>query len=67
MPGSFAIWSMASQYMHDHIVHFYALHALDWVDVTSALQADPVKAAKIANNISPRPTNAEDLKAVQDN
>lgn len=52
--------------MQDHIVHFYALHALDWVDVTNALQADPVKAAKIANNISPRPTSSADLKAVQD-
>ncbi len=57
---------LASQFMHDHIVHFYHLHALDWVDVTSALAADPNKAAKIANNISPRPTNASDLKAVQD-
>jgi len=56
---------MASQYMHDHIVHFYHLHALDWVDVTNALKADPKKAAKIANDISPRPTNAADLAAVQ--
>jgi [NiFe] hydrogenase large subunit len=56
---------MASQYMHDHLVHFYHLHALDFVDVTSALQADPQKAAKIANDISPRKTKAEDLKAVQ--
>jgi [NiFe] hydrogenase large subunit len=57
---------MGAQYLHDHIVHFYHLHALDWVDVTSALQADPKKAASIANSISPRPTKAEDLKAVQD-
>ncbi|MGE4298530.1 MAG: nickel-dependent hydrogenase large subunit [Desulfovibrionaceae bacterium] len=57
---------MASQFMHDHLVHFYHLHALDWVDVVSALSADPVKAAKIANTISPRPTKAADLKAVQD-
>ncbi|WP_243439700.1 nickel-dependent hydrogenase large subunit [Fundidesulfovibrio soli] len=57
---------MASQYLHDHIVHFYHLHALDWVDVQNALKADPVKAAKIANDISPRKTNAADLKAVQD-
>lgn len=57
---------MGAQYLHDHIVHFYHLHALDWVDVTSALKADPYKAAKIANNISPRPTKAEDLKAVQE-
>lgn len=57
---------MASQYLHDHIVHFYHLHALDWVDVTSALKADPVKAAQIANSISPRKTEASALKAVQD-
>lgn len=37
---------LGMQYLHDHIVHFYHLHALDFVDVTSALQADPVKAAK---------------------
>ncbi|SDB32372.1 [NiFe] hydrogenase large subunit [Desulfonatronum thiosulfatophilum] len=56
---------LASQFMVDHLIHFYVLHALDWVDVTSALQADPIQAAKIANNISPRPTSADDLKAVQ--
>jgi len=32
-------------YLHDHIVHFYHLHALDWVDITKALEADPKKAA----------------------
>jgi len=32
-------------YVHDHVVHFYHLHALDWVDVVSALKADPKKAA----------------------
>lgn len=57
---------LAAQYLHDHIVHFYHLHALDWVDVTSALAADPKKAASIANSISPRQTRVEDLKAVQD-
>lgn len=57
---------LAAQYLHDHIVHFYHLHALDWVDVTGALAADPKKAASIANSISPRQTKAEDLKAVQD-
>ena len=30
-------------YLHDHIVHFYHLHALDWVDITKALEADPKK------------------------
>jgi [NiFe] hydrogenase large subunit len=57
---------LAAQFLHDHIVHFYHLHALDWVDVTAALTADPKKAASIANSISPRQTKAEDLKAVQD-
>lgn len=56
---------MASQFMHDHIVHFYALNALDYVDVTNCLKADPAKAAKIASSISPRKTTADDLKAVQ--
>ena len=46
---------LGMQYLHDHIVHFYHLHALDFVDVTSALQADPVKAAKICSSVSPRP------------
>jgi len=41
-----------AQFMHDHIVHFYHLHALDWVDVVSALKADPQKTAKLANNLS---------------
>ncbi|HET9655675.1 MAG TPA: nickel-dependent hydrogenase large subunit, partial [Kineosporiaceae bacterium] len=45
----------ATQYVHDHVVHFYHLHALDWVDVTSALQADPVKASSIAQSISDYP------------
>jgi [NiFe] hydrogenase large subunit len=56
---------MAVQYLHDHIVHFYHLHALDWVDVAKALKADPNKAAKIANSISTRKTTVEDLKGVQ--
>jgi len=32
-----------SLYVHDHVVHFYHLHALDWVDITKALDADPKK------------------------
>ncbi len=31
-------------YLHDHTVHFYHLHGLDWIDITSALKADPAKA-----------------------
>ena len=41
-----------TQYMQDHVVHFYHLHALDWVDVVSALKADPGKTAEIARSIS---------------
>lgn len=38
--------------IHDHIVHFYHLSALDWVDVTSALKADPVKTSRLAESLS---------------
>ncbi|WP_298282169.1 nickel-dependent hydrogenase large subunit [Acidocella sp.] len=40
-------------YAHDHLVHFYHLHALDWVDVVSALQADPKATSALAQSISP--------------
>jgi hydrogenase large subunit len=53
--------------MHDHIVHFYHLSALDWVDVVSALKADPAKTAALAESLSPWPGNSRNqLKAVQD-
>ncbi len=39
-------------YVHDHLVHFYHLHALDWVDVVSALKADPKKTSELAQSIS---------------
>lgn len=42
-----------AQFLHDHLVHFYHLHALDWVDIVSALKADPQKTAKLANEVSP--------------
>jgi [NiFe] hydrogenase large subunit len=57
---------LAMQYMHDHIVHFYHLHALDWVNVANALQADPVKTAKLSNSLNPLKETAADFKAVQD-
>jgi hydrogenase large subunit len=38
--------------VHDHIVHFYHLSALDWVDVTSALKADPDKTAALGESLS---------------
>ena len=41
-----------SQMVQDHVVHFYHLHALDWVDVASALKADPAKTSQIAQSIS---------------
>ncbi|MDX1295217.1 MAG: nickel-dependent hydrogenase large subunit, partial [Sulfurimonadaceae bacterium] len=37
-----------SLYTHDHVVHFYHLHALDWVDITKALEADPALTVKEA-------------------
>lgn len=58
---------LGMQYIHDHVVHFYHLHALDWVDVVSALKADPVAAEKIAKGMSDWPNNnAVRFKAVQD-
>lgn len=44
--------------MHDHIVHFYHLSALDWVDITSALNADPVATSRLAESLSPWPYNS---------
>jgi hydrogenase large subunit len=41
-----------TQYVHDHVVHFYHLHALDWVDIVNALNADPKKAAELAQSFS---------------
>ena len=46
------------QFLHDHTMHFYHLHALDWVDVVSSLKADPKKAAAIAASLSPWPGNS---------
>ena len=43
---------MASQMIQDHVVHFYHLHALDWVDVVSALSADPKATSALAESIS---------------
>jgi Ni,Fe-hydrogenase I large subunit len=47
------------QFVQDHVIHFYHLHALDWVDVVSALSGDPAEAARIAKSISPWPNNSE--------
>ena len=54
------------QYIQDHVIHFYHLHALDWVDVVSAVSVDPNKAAALARSISPWPNNdAAHFAAVQ--
>jgi len=45
-------------YIQDHVVHFYVLHALDWVDVVSALKANPAEASRIAQSISPWPKSS---------
>jgi hydrogenase large subunit len=41
-----------AQTVHDHVMHFYHLHALDWVDVVSALKADPKATSELAQSIS---------------
>ncbi|HEY0666513.1 MAG TPA: nickel-dependent hydrogenase large subunit [Gallionella sp.] len=43
---------IGAQYIHDHVMHFYHLHALDWVDVVSALKADPMATSALAQSIS---------------
>ena len=49
---------MGAQYVHDHVMHFYHLHALDWVDVVSALKADPKATSTLAQSISPWPKSS---------
>jgi len=44
--------------IQDHVIHFYHLHALDWVDVVSALKADPAQTARLAASLSDWPTNS---------
>jgi [NiFe] hydrogenase large subunit len=44
---------MGAQFLHDHIVHFYHLHALDWIDITAALNANPTATAALAKEASP--------------
>ena len=57
----------ASQYVQDHVIHFYHLHALDWVDVTLALKADPAKTSQMAQSISNWPKSSTTyFRAIQD-
>ena len=52
--------------LHDHVVHFYHLSALDWVDITTIPKADPARAASIADGISTWPGNSHrNLEEVQ--
>ena len=50
---------IASQCIQDHVIHFYHLHALDWVDIVSALEADPAATSKLAQSISDWPKSSE--------
>ena len=47
-----------AQYLQDHVVHFYHLHALDWVDVVSALKADPKRTSELAQSLSRWPKSS---------
>jgi hydrogenase large subunit len=58
---------IAAHALHDHIVHFYHLSALDWVDVVSALDGNPVTTARLAESLSPWTGNGvKDLTAVKE-
>ncbi|AKH19114.1 nickel-dependent hydrogenase large subunit [Sedimenticola thiotaurini] len=58
---------VSAQAVHDHIVHFYHLSALDWVDVVSALEADPKATAKLAESLSSWGSNGpHEMQAVKD-
>jgi hydrogenase large subunit len=58
---------IAAHALHDHIVHFYQLSALDWVDVVSALKGDPARTAKLGQSLSPWPRNSvQEISAVKD-
>jgi [NiFe] hydrogenase large subunit len=44
---------MGAQWVHDHPIHFYHLHGVDWVDVTSALKANASATVTLAKSVSP--------------
>ena len=52
-----------AQHIQDHVIHFYHLHALDWVDVTGALTADPAKTSELAQSLSDWPLSSADYFA----
>jgi [NiFe] hydrogenase large subunit/hydrogenase large subunit len=49
---------IGAQAVQDHVIHFYHLHALDWVDVVSALSANPAKTSSLAESISDWPLSS---------
>jgi Ni,Fe-hydrogenase I large subunit len=49
---------IGAQCVQDHVIHFYHLHALDWVDIVSALSADPAKTSALAESISDWPLSS---------
>lgn len=51
--------------VHDHLVHFYHLHGLDWIDMAAATAADPIKAARLVGQTSARGDDPADLFIVQ--
>ncbi|WP_239334276.1 nickel-dependent hydrogenase large subunit [Frankia sp. CiP3] len=53
----------AALFVHDHVVHFYHLQALDWIDPTAALKADPARAAALAQASSDYPRSTAKLFA----
>jgi len=58
---------MGAHGVHDHIVHFYHLCALDWVDIVSALKADPKATAKLGQSLSDwRRNSVQEMKSTQD-
>ncbi|BCA81051.1 nickel-dependent hydrogenase large subunit [Desulfuromonas sp. AOP6] len=58
---------MGIQNIQDHVIHFYHLHALDWVDITGALKADPAATARLAQSLSDWPVSGTAyFKAIQE-
>jgi [NiFe] hydrogenase large subunit len=55
---------MGGQFLHDHPIHFYHLHGLDWIDIVKAIDADASKAADVAKAISSNPPTI-DFSAVK--
>jgi hydrogenase large subunit len=49
---------IAQQFVHDHVMHFYHLHALDWVDIVDSLKANPMETSNIARSLSAWPNSS---------